>query len=85
MNTRSKTKDLVKTAEICSKCYGEVDKTFYAAWCQANEVLCARCFIPDKCCSCNATIKVVRKVYVLDGMPECQPLCEKCLNEEMNS
>jgi len=83
MNTRSKTKELIECGEICSNCLGEVDKEFYAAFCQANEVLCSKCFCPDKCDSCNTQIHVVKMVYVLDGMPQCRPLCKECETIEM--
>ena len=78
MNTRSKTTELIKLGEICCICYGEIDKEFYGAWCQSNDVLCSNCFATDRCESCNVKLPVVKKVYVFDGLPKCRPLCKEC-------
>lgn len=82
MNTRSKTKELIEFGEICCNCLSTIEKDFYAAWCQANEVLCSKCFAPNECMECKTAIDVVRKVYVLDGMPELLPLCSTCYKKE---
>lgn len=78
MNTRSKTEELIQNGEMCENCYGPIDPTFYATWCQCNTQICHKCFTPDQCIECKTEIPIVVKVYVLDGTPECLPICVNC-------
>ena len=84
MNTRSKTKitEAVGLGEICYLCHGPIDPNFYGTFCQANERMCGVC-LGYKCQNCDKTLAaILYKIYVLDGMPECQLWCKQCLKRE---
>lgn len=74
---RSK-KEAIQLGELCNVCYKAVGDDEYATWCQTNEKMCLQC-VGTKCDECGTTIKLLSPIYVLDGMPECRPLCEECM------
>ena len=80
MNTRSKTRELIGLGEMCCVCFGLIDETFYATFCQANERICNKCIV-NKCEECNKQIVLEHKVYVLDGMSIFRLLCKDCFDE----
>lgn len=81
MNTRSKTKELVERGLLCIKCLDTICDYAYATWCQSNSNMCLKC-VGQKCYFCRRSMVIESKIYVLDGLPECIPLCKQCFDDE---